>query len=272
MGVVNAAITRIFDLFLAPFAGLNPWFGLGAISAVTGFAALLVFRATSNQKAIASLKSRILSHLLEVVLYRDELRVILRAQARLLRDNFKYFAHALVPLACMIVPIGLLMVQTELRYGHRPLRVGEQAVVTLTLAPDADPGQVTMSVSPGLRITTPPVRIPTLHEVDWRIEAVSEGRRELRFSLGGREFTKQVLVGKRAGKVAPARVDGNLWAQIANPGEPLLPKDLPVRRVSVAYPGAEFTVLGHRLHWIWPWLAMSMVFGYALKGPLRVQL
>lgn len=272
MGVVNAAITRIFDLFFAPFAGLGPWFGLGAVSAVTGLVAMLVFRAASNQRAIAAVKSQIIAHLLEVLLYRDELRVIMRAQARLLRDNLKYFTYALVPLACMIVPIGLLMVQTELRYGHRPLRVGEEAVVTLTLEPGADLDQVTMTVSPGLRAVTPPVRIPTLNEVDWRIAAVAEGAHELRFSLAGKEFTKQVVVGKRPGRVARARVDDNLWAQIANPGEPLLPGDLPVRQIAVSYPKAEFVVLGRRLHWIWPWLAMSMLFGYALKGPLRVQI
>jgi hypothetical protein len=27
-----------------------------------------------------------------------------------------------------------------------------------------------------------------------------------------------------------------------------------------------------RLFWFWPWLVISMAVGYALRGPLRVQL
>jgi hypothetical protein len=30
-------------------------------------------------------------------------------------------------------------------------------------------------------------------------------------------------------------------------------------------------LLSWRVHWVWPWLIISMAFGYALKGPLRVQ-
>src|SRR4030067_1152469 len=103
MGAFNAAISRLFDVFFAPF-GARSWPGMIIISTLTGVVLLFVVRCTSNQRGIRAAKDRILSHLLEVVLYRDELRVVLRAQARLAKDKLRYLGHALVPLCFMGVP------------------------------------------------------------------------------------------------------------------------------------------------------------------------
>lgn len=270
MAGVNSIITRCFDLLLAPWAW-SAWAGLVFISVITGAVLLMVFRFTSNQRGIRTTKDQIISHLLEVLLYRDEIRVVLRAQARLARDNLRYLGYAVVPLACMIVPVAFLLVQTDLRFGHRPLRPGETAIVAVKLQPGVDLDEVSLSPSPGVEVETLPLRIAALDEVDWRVRAASAGRQELRFAVAGREFTKQIVVGDVGGPVSTARVAGGVWQQFLNPGEPPIPPGIAAKSASVSYPSAEMELLGWRVHWVWPWLLISMAFGYALKGPLRVQ-
>jgi len=271
MAAVNTAMTRAFDLIFAPSTS-SPWLGMALISVLTGAILLLVFRYTSNQRGIRAAKDKIMAGLLEVLLYRDEIRVVLRAQARLFKDNLRYLGYALVPLCFMIVPVAFLLVQTDLRYGHRPLTPGEQAIVAVQLLPgEADPDQVTLSAPAGIAVETPALRIPALAEVDWRVRAVSPGRYDLRFTVADREFTKRVVVGDYGVRVSPMRVDGGIWAQFSNPGEAPLPPDVPVSSVKVGYPSGSLRLLRWNLHWIWPWLILSMAFGYALKGPLRVQ-
>jgi len=270
MAAMNAVITPLFDWLLAPFAG-SPWLGLTVISLLTGGVLLLVFRCTSNQRGIRAAKDQIIAGLLEVLLYRDEMPVVVRAQARLAKDNLRYLGYALVPLAFMIVPVGFLLVQTDLRYGHRPLQVGESAIVALSVDPGVDLDQVVLSAAPGVVVETASLRIPALGEVDWRVRAASAGRHELRFRVGGEEFVKQIVVGDWRGRVSSARVGGGIRAQFLHPGEPAIPDGLPVRSAMVSYPSAEMRLFGWRMHWVWPWLIISMAFGYALKGPLRVQ-
>ena len=271
MGIFNAAITRLFDLIFAPSA-LSPWLGMVVISLLTGFVLLLVFRYTSNQRGIRAAKNRIISHLLEVLLYRDELRVVLRAQARLLRDNLRYLGYALVPLIFMILPVLLLLIQADLRYGHRPLQVGEQAIVAVKLLPDgARPDEVSISAPAGLAVETPALRMPAAQEVDWRVRAVAPGRHQLRISVGEREFAKSIVVGGRGGRVSTRRIGVGLWQQLLHPGEPPLPGDGPVASIAVEHPRATLGFFRRRVHWIWPWLVLSMIFGYAFKGPLRIQ-
>jgi hypothetical protein len=270
MAAVNSIVTRAFDLALAPFAG-HPWLGLVLISLLTGAVLLLVFRYTSNQRGIRAAKDRIISHLLEVLLYRDEMRVVVRAQARLFLDNLRYLGYALVPLAFMLVPVAFLLVQTDLRYGSRPLHVGDKAIVELRLRPGVDLDQVSISAPAGIAVETDSLRIPSLDEVDWRLRATAPGKHVLRFTVAGRELTKEIVVGQSLTRVSTARVADSAWEQFKHPGEPPIPRDVPVLAATITYPSAHLDLFGHHLHWVWPWLIISMAFGYALKGPLRVQ-
>jgi hypothetical protein len=274
MGVVNAVITKVFDVLLAP-AAASPWLGMVLISLITGITLLLIFRAVSNQRGIRATKGQIMSHLLEVLLYRDEIRVVLRAQARLFKDNLRYLGQALVPLAFMIVPVGFMLVQTDLRYGRRPLRPEERAIVSVKLHPGCretvSPGQVSLSAPAGVVVETPSLRMPLIDQVDWRIRAVDPGLHQLRFDVQGKEFVKEIVIGEYGRRVSTARVDGGVWSQFTHPGESPLPADLPVTSVEVSYPRATLSLFGWQLSWIYAWLILSMAFGYAIKGPLRVQ-
>jgi hypothetical protein len=270
MAAVNGIITGILDVALAPFGG-HVWVELIFISLVTGGLLLLIFRYTSNQRAIRATKDRILAHLLEVVLYRDQMRVVARAQARLFLDNLRYLGYALVPLMFMVVPVGLLLMQLDLRYGHRPLRVGDSAIIAVRLRSSADLDRVSLSANEGVTIETESLRIPALSEVDWRIRAKEPGRHEVEVSVAGHPLTKQVVVGGGWGRISPARVGRGGWEQFLHPGEPPLPARAAVTSVTVSYPSGELTLFGRPVHWVWPWLVISMAFGYVLKGPLRVQ-
>jgi len=270
MAAVNGIITSILNVALAPFGG-HAWAELIFISLATGGLLLLIFRYTSNQRAIKATKDRILAHLLEVVLYRDHMRVVVRAQARLFLDNLRYLGYALVPLMFMMVPVGLLLVQLDLRYGHRPLRVGERAIVSVKLAPNTDLGQVALSAPRGIEVETESLRIPALGEVDWRIRAKETGLHQVQVSVGAETVSKQIIVGRDSAHASTVRVGRRVWQQFLHPGESPVPANTPVEWIAVSYPLAEFTLFGRTVHWVWPWLVISMVFGYILKGPLRIQ-
>ncbi len=272
MAALNSAITHLFDLFCAP-AALSPWLGIVLISLLTALLALVIFRYLSPQRSIRAMKDRIISHLLEVWLYRDDPRVVLRAQMRLLIDNLRYLACALLPLACMIVPMAVLLVQADLRYGHRSLHVGERAIVTVRLSPGSGSlDQLSLSAPGGVAPDSPALRLPAEGEIAWRLRALSPGVHRLRIAVRGREFTKEVVVEKPGARLSARRVAPGLWQQFLNPPEPPLPADGGISWIEVSYPASHLRLLRWRLHWVWPWLVLSMAFGYALKGPLRVHL
>jgi hypothetical protein len=131
---VNAALGGLVSAVLYPFRGLPPIVGLAIVALLTSIAILLVFRATSDQRALRRVKNRITAGILEIRLFRDDLRTIFRAQWDILRHSLTYMRLSLVPMLWMIVPIVLLMIQLQFHYGYRPLQPGETAIVKAELA------------------------------------------------------------------------------------------------------------------------------------------
>ena len=87
MDTFNCIITNLFELLCSPFAELDPWWGLSALSVLTGVVMLVIFRFTSNQGGIRSAKNRIKAFFLEVRLYNDDLGLIFSAQKNILRPR-----------------------------------------------------------------------------------------------------------------------------------------------------------------------------------------
>jgi uncharacterized membrane protein (DUF106 family) len=275
MGIVNLVFGRVVDVILLPFRGASPWFGMAAVSLLTALLMLEVYKLTSNQAAIRGAKDKIKAHLLELRLYKDSMRVTLRAQAAILKANLSYLAANLKPLLVMIVPLVLILAQLGLWFDRAPLQPGEETLVKVGLEEGADPVSLSIEIetSPELEITSPAVRIPDEHEVAWRFKATATGPGRLTLRVGGLALTKSVAVGgKPLTKVSTLASRGSIWEQVLYPGERALAAGTPVRSIEILYPAKSLSFFGIRLHWLVAYLILSIAFGFAFKGVLKVEI
>jgi uncharacterized membrane protein (DUF106 family) len=236
---------------------------------------LEVYKLTSNQTAIRRAKDLIKAHLLEMRLYKDNMRVTLGAQAAILKANLAYMGANLKPLAVMIVPLVLILAQLGLRYDRSPLRPGQETLVKATLEKSADPVSLglVLEAPPGLEISAPAVRIPDEHEVVWRIKALTPGAGRLVLRAGGATIEKAVVVGGRSPvQVSALASRGSFWKRLLHPGEPPLPSGLPVRSVEILYPAGTLAAFGLQVNWLVAYFVLSIVFGFALKGVFKVEI
>ena len=194
MSAINSIITKLFDIVLAP-AAVSPWLGMALISCITGFVLLLVYRYTSNQRGIQAAKDRITAHLLEIVLYRDAMKVVMRGEARVMKNILSYLGFTIIPLACMLIPVALLFAQIELRYGSRPLKVGERAIISMKAAGgNTDLSKISLSAPRGIVVETESLRMPLAKKVDWRVKAGAAGRYRLEIDVEGASGCKRKTV------------------------------------------------------------------------------
>ena len=133
MNTINAILNFLFEAVFYPFQSFPPIWGLFFISVLTGVLMLLVFKRISNQEGIRRIKNRIKAHLLEMRLYKDDIRLSFRVMGALLIDNFKYLTFALRPMLVLMIPVLLILIHTGTRYAQRPLQNGESAIVTTEL-------------------------------------------------------------------------------------------------------------------------------------------
>jgi len=138
------------------------------VSVLTTVMVLLVYKYLSSQEAIKEVKDRVKAHILEIRLFQDDPVLMGRAVRAVLLANLKYLGLNLKPFLIVFLPIFLMLVQMETRFGYRPLLPNESALVR-TFWRSAHPGDKgpgpTLLAGDGLSLESPPVRIENGREI-----------------------------------------------------------------------------------------------------------
>ena len=274
MELFNHTMRLAIDLVMAPLQGLSPSSSLLLLSAAMGLLFLLVFRLTSNQAAIGSLRKRMAAHLLEFRLFQHNLGIQWSALSRMLLANFIYLRYAGRPLLLMLVPLGLVLVHLDQWYGYQPLKPEQTALVALKLAGEGvDPSKVRLETGDGLALVGKPLRIPHAREVNWSVRPQRQGAALLTFLFEDQRVRKRIITSnqgmERVSAVTPAQ---DFWDVLRYPGEPPLPPDSFATRISVDYPDRRIDLLGWETHWLLFLLIVSTLTALVFKRLLRVQI
>lgn len=275
MQTINTAVGWTLDRLLGPLASWPPAVSLALVAMVVAAALLAVVRVASNQAGLVGARRAAQASLLELRLFQDDPRLVLRVVWGLLREQARYLRYAFVPLLWAALPLALLLAHLDAWYGHEPLQPGRDVIVTMRLRETAMPATgaarpaMALDAPPGLRVETPVVWAPSLREAVWRIRAERDGDYLLRLRWDSAEVTRRVRVSHGLAAVSIARPSAGWHDQWLSPTEPPLSVDGPVDAVDVAYPVRAIEFVG--VAWSWPVLffllsALFMVLGRPLFG------
>lgn len=271
---LNALAGALGRVLLAPIAVLPEWLSVALIASATGLLLLVVFKYTSHQRAIKAVRSDIKANLLALKLFRESNAVALRAQARIFLGAFRLLVLGIVPMLVMALPVGLLLGQLSLWYQSRPLRVGEEAVVTMKLSGDKSAALPKVSLQPtdALEVTVGPVRVRSQREVCWNVKATTPGYHRLVFDVDGHAIDKELAIGDGLMRVSAQRPGWDWSDSLLHPGEDPFGPDSPVRSIEIDYPErSTWKILGVE-PWLVYWFVGSMIAGLCLRPFLKVSM
>ena len=86
MSIINSVLNGLFRILLSPFEKLGPWPGIILVSLLATVLALLIFKFTTNQQRLKKRKKRVLAHVLELLIFRDDFVLNIKA----LKDVFLF--------------------------------------------------------------------------------------------------------------------------------------------------------------------------------------
>jgi hypothetical protein len=268
---LNSAANVLGRLFLSPIAVLPGWLSSTFVASVTGVLLLVVFKYTSNQHAIKRVRDDINANLLALKLFKDSTRVAIVSQGRVFWGAIELLVLALVPMLVMALPVCLVLGQLSLWYQLRPLQVGQEAVITLSLNKSQASSWPSVSLAPStaVEVVTGPVRVLSKREVCWNVRGVQEGTHRLDFQVGDKTAGKEVAIGDgfmRVSKVRP----GWHWTDILfNPWEPAFRPDSPVQSIDIDYPHRSSWTSGTD-SWVIYWFVVSMIAALCFRRALNV--
>jgi hypothetical protein len=246
VSAVNGLLRSAFDLLLFPFRSFPPMVGLLVVSLVASIG---------------------------ILLFRDDVPAILRAQMEILRHNLNYLFLSLVPMLWMMVPLLLVIAQLQFHYGYRGLRPGEDFIVKVRLKdPSSTRPAAALEAPPGLEVATPAVWIPAERELAWRMRAQAWGDYELKVRLGGKEYSKTAQVSRQVRRRSPERLEPGFLNELLYPAEDPLPGESPIASIALGYPEDSVSLLGWHVQWMIAFFVLSVVFAFALRGRMGVTL
>jgi hypothetical protein len=248
-----------------------PLFLVLTISMVIGLLMVIVFRYTSDQKAIGRAKDRLKAHLLAVRLFQDQLPVVMRAYGKILRGTGSYLRLAFTPFLIAILPITFLIVQLDRYFGWVPLQPAQTFLVEARIEDPTALNDASLQLPPELSSSAPAVHIPTDREVVWRLVADRAGQFDIQIAAAGQTVSKQVMVAPGLARVSPLRLKGNFWERIFASGEPALADNSPVQSIEISYPPRVIGFAGMDWNWIVLFFLVSLIAGFIFKSALGIQ-
>lgn len=270
---INAVTNGIGEILQAPVASVPGWLSLTVFSAVVGVLALIIFKYTSNQKAIGRVRDDIKANLLAVKLFKDNFFVAFRSQARVFADAFKLLFYSIVPMLVIIIPVCLVLAQMGAWYQYRPLRPDDGPVM-VKLQMNTILGnlpQVTLDPLPEVRVVTGPFHVFSKREMYWKLQPVENGKHTLMFTIGDGRYAKQMVAGKGFMRVSPKRPGANPGDVLLYPLEKPFASGEPVQSISIAYPERDSRIYGTDW-WIVYFFLVSMAFALLAKPFLKVRI
>lgn len=267
-------LTNAFGRFvLAPVAVLPGWLSNTIISAVTGVFLLVIFKYTSNQRAIGKVRDDIKANMLALKLFKDSISVTLHAEARVFKGALLLLFHAIRPMLVMIIPVSLLLAQMSLWYQSRPLLPGETAVMTVKLNDNAGGRWPTVNIGPTpvAEVTVGPVRVFSRRQICWEIKALENGKHRIALNVNRRQIEKELVIGDGFMRASSTRPAWN-WANILmHPAEEPFAPDSIVQSVTIDYPD-RLSMTSGADWWLIYFFIASMVFAFVAKPFLKVRI
>lgn len=283
--LVPAALNFPFDLLAEALGWLGPLGVTVVVSAITGVLFILAFPHISLQGGIRRVKDRIKASMLSIRLYQEDLPTVARGTGGALGWNVVYIGMNLLPMAFLAGPFMVVWFQLNALYAYEPLQPGDRQLVVAELAPGVDPTSVRIRTpeagpdgGPGWRIRHGPVR--TADRLIFEVEALEPGDYHIVLEHGGATVDKELAIGVRPRRLARIRTSSPLAEMAAARdalvwfGEPVLPADSFVRTIELDYPEADAAgpfgdgEIGIMLVYV----VVSLAVGFALKGPLGVEI
>lgn len=273
--ILNNVVNFLFGLVYTRLKWFGPSWSIIGISCLSGILLVWIFGKVSNQAALKRTRDRLSAELIALRLFKDDLRVFFGIQFQVLAWTLRYLRHSLVPMMILMVPTILILIQLNLHYGSRPLRVGEQTLVKVKLrdlSALARGAEIGLEAPANLKIETQGVRIEEMKEVCWRVRGALPGRFDLIVSDGNVSVKKNAAVGGPWEGVSSVRTGAHWLTSLLYPGEAPIPSHSTIASIEIVYPELDIFILGWRIDWLILFLVLSLGLGYAFKGVLGVQI
>jgi len=269
MGSIAGVLRSAMEGLMVPFDLLGPFWGLTLLSILSGVGMLWVVGKTTPQKVVERSRNQMDASVYEIRLFLDSPKRVMISLGRLLANSALYIASMLPAFVVLALPLGLMFLSLEARYGFEAIPVGTPFVISVELADGVDGRSVSVTPGEGIEITSPPLYVASKNETYVRAIATTSKSSSVLVDVGGRAVEKRIVSDPAASQMAPDRASGTgLFTSFGSEAG----MDGDVVSIHVPHETRDGRYLGISMPWwIW-WMFIMMVAAFGLRKPMGVEL
>jgi len=256
---INFFLTKVFNVLLTPFNGVNDFWPILILSVILSFIILYILKFISFPKKIVESKEKIKANIFAIRIYKDFWKVIVSSFFKSLFHTFRYFIFNFAPFLIIIPLLLPVFSQMEVRYGMRPFNPGETFVLKADLEKEYLKSEVSLDENESVKPKMRPVFInawldeektKSISVANWKLEAVKEGNVKLGIRIGERVFYKSIVVGTSQDPLSNRKYRDSNLNHFFYPVESLIENNEVLKSLKISYPGKLVNFLGIKMHWI----------------------
>ncbi|MDZ7833040.1 MAG: hypothetical protein U5L07_14930 [Desulfobacterales bacterium] len=266
-------INRIFDLI-----SMNQTYGqryatIALLSLISAAVFLVIFKKMSDQTAIKKEKGKILGHLFQIRLYKDQLLMILSSMGGIFKHNLLYIRYTLPPLVIIIIPLLIITIQINQRCGYAPLQKGNEFIISARINQPKALDSIQCRPTAGIELMTPVLRIPDKNTAYWRAKLIpsAESNEAVAFyTLKNKLGQKSIASTPPPRRFLPKSVQSNGLNAFLYPAEGFLPDNTALKEITVDYKRASYSFLWISMDAIVLYFILTLLFALIIKPLFRV--
>ncbi len=272
-------INRVFDVILAPMSPFLLVAGIVFLSFISAVLVLIVFKHTSNQKKIRYQKKKISGNLIQIVLYNDQIKVIVSSILSIIKHNIIYLGHTIPSLLVVSIPLFIFTTQVNNRYGYAPMLKDQVFIVQVELDkkhPNFSPKQldeVALTASPGITIETNRLRIRRQAQIFWRARLAQENPEQyIRLVSPGQKtlLSRRIVSGAADNAFGPRLLKYGSWQSFIDYAENYIPESSLIRAVKISYDRMKYPLLFWNVDAIIFYFVVTLIFAFLFKPFFKV--
>jgi len=258
---------------MALLGPLPYYISLALISGLAGVIFLLIYKYTSNQKAIGKARDQITANLLAVKIFNESISVTLNCQGKIILWALKLLLHSIIPALIMIVPVVFILSQLGGWYQNRPIHKGEEFLVSMSIKGDIGELKPQLCPETGNFADTliGPVRVLSEAKVYWKLLAKKTGDHTLKFYIDAEEYDKSLIVGEGLKRISVKRPGTKWYEAVLYPFEKPFDDQSQIKSIDVEYIDRKPLFLGLS-RWILFFFIFSFVCAFLFKGAFGVRI
>lgn len=271
MGFFNI-IDPVLNAIFAPLLKIPSFFGIMVVSLLVTFIITIIYKYTTDQELLKSVKDKQKKLQEEMKKNRDNPKKLMKLQREAMSSSMEMMRESFKSMLYTFIPILILFGWIATHFAFAPISVNEQFNMTVILEKDLK-NNIKINTPEGLKLLSNNNIEFNEKKAEFTLQAEKEGIYNVTFIYNNITYDKRVVVGPLDSNLKDKKMKHSPIDYIYGSNEGYIPSG-DIYYITIQYdkiqPFGKLSIFGWEPKWLGTYIIFSLVFSILLRKVMNV--